>query len=107
MGAERARKAIPRGFHVAKQELVSCLIAVAQAKQPEPSTAWRLEVAAGIPDGKMLVDEFQSFNLKQTESGNVQYGGKSGKHDDIVLSCAMGVWVGENGLRRDLRLPGI
>ena len=91
---------VSKGYHVAKTALVSTLIAVAQAKQPEPFKGHRLEIAPGIADAKNLVDEFQSFQLKQSDSGNVQYSGKSGKHDDIVLSIAMGIWIGEHACHR-------
>jgi hypothetical protein len=53
-----------------------------------------LLIAAGIPDIGVLVREMREMRVKLTESGHEQFGvWRSGEHDDLVLSCALAVWL--------------
>ena len=52
-----------------------------------------LRIAKGIREADALVDELMNFTVKITASGHDVYGGRSGVHDDIVLSVAMGAWL--------------
>jgi len=52
-----------------------------------------LKIAKGIKEADALIEEMANFQTKITDSGHDIYGGKSGVHDDIVLSVAMGCWL--------------
>jgi len=54
-----------------------------------------LKIAKGIKEGAALVEELANFQTKISDSGRDTYGGRSGVHDDIVLSVAMGVWLAD------------
>lgn len=53
----------------------------------------KLQIAKGLKEGAALVDELVNFQTKISESGMDTYGARSGSHDDIVLSVAMGAWL--------------
>lgn len=53
-----------------------------------------LKIAKGLKEANALIEELSNFQTKITDSGRDIYGGRSGVHDDIVLSVAMGVWLG-------------
>ena len=52
-----------------------------------------LRIARGLKEADALTDELMNFKTKITESGHDVYGARSGTHDDIVLSVAMGAWL--------------
>ena len=52
-----------------------------------------LRIAKGIKDADALVDELINFQTTITAAGHDLYGGRSGVHDDIVLSIAMAAWL--------------
>ena len=70
-----------------------------------------LRIARGLKEADALTDELMNFKTKITESGRDVYGARSGAHDDIVLSVAMGAWLASREPRRaivrDIRLLGI
>jgi hypothetical protein len=52
-----------------------------------------LKIAKGLKEADILVDEMINFQTKINDTGRDTYGGRSGVHDDIVLSVAMGAWL--------------
>lgn len=54
-----------------------------------------LKIAKGIKESAALIEEMANFQTKISDSGRDTYGGRSGVHDDIVLSVAMGVWLAD------------
>lgn len=54
----------------------------------------RLKFAKGLKEANALIEELSNFQTSITDSGRDTYGGRSGVHDDIVMSLAMGVWLG-------------
>lgn len=73
-------------YNVPKRELVANL-----QIQLQNGT---LRIAKNIKEAAALVEELSNFQTKISESGRDTYGGRSGVHDDIVMSVAMGVWLG-------------
>lgn len=51
-----------------------------------------LQVSAGLPEAQALREELADFKINHTASGYAQFGARSGKHDDLVLSVAIGLW---------------
>ncbi len=82
------------GWHVAKKELVGCVQALLQSR--------RLTIASSRPLAATLVKELTSFKVRITAAANEQFGEwRDGAHDDLVLSVALAVWMGENGWYAD------
>ena len=74
-------------YNVPKRELVTALQIRFQNET--------LKIAKGIKEAAALVEEMANFETKISDSGHDTYGGRSGVHDDIVLSVAMGVWLAD------------
>ena len=58
----------------------------------------RLKFDAGIPADVLTLarKEFAGFKIKYTAKGSTTYeAGRTGDHDDIVLSIAIGLWLAE------------
>lgn len=51
-----------------------------------------LQVAADLPEAQALKGELADFRVAHTASGYQQFGARSGKHDDLVLSVAIALW---------------
>ena len=82
-----------REFRVPKRDLVSNLRLLFDDE--------RLQIAEGLPDVKVLVDELLSFRLKVSDAGHDTYEPwREGEHDDLVLATALAAWYGENQVRR-------
>jgi Terminase RNaseH-like domain len=82
--------AYEEGFwHVPKKDLVSAVQVCLQTA--------RLKVASALPEAATLVKELQNFQMKiSLASGHDSYGAwREGTHDDLVLSMACALWVGE------------
>ena len=74
-------------YNVPKRDLISALQVAFQNGQ--------LKIAKGLPDADMLVRELTNFKVKINLNGHDQYEAwREGIHDDIVLSAAMGIWLG-------------
>jgi hypothetical protein len=43
-----------------------------------------------------LLEELKDFQRKVSESGRTQYDARSGAFDDLILSCAIGLWLAMN-----------
>ncbi len=52
-----------------------------------------LRIAKGLKEADALTDEMMNFQVKISASGRDTYGARSGTHDDIVLSVAIGAWL--------------
>jgi Terminase RNaseH-like domain len=52
----------------------------------------RLKIHKDLPDAPALVSELQDFRINFTESGYATFNARSGKHDDLVLALAIGLW---------------
>lgn len=76
-----------REARVAKRILVSTLQAVVQTK--------RLRLPNNMRNVDILQKEIMTFDYKMTESANIVYGAREGAHDDLVLSLALALWMGE------------
>lgn len=72
-------------YHVPKRDLVSNLQVLLQNGE--------LKVAKGIKEADALVEELANFQVKISANGHDTYGGRSGVHDDLVLSVAMAAWL--------------
>ena len=71
--------------NVPKRDLVTNLQVLLQNNQ--------LRIAKGMKEGEALVSELANFQVKITDNGHDVYGARSGMHDDIVLSVAIGAWL--------------
>ena len=77
------------GMHrVPKRELVSTVQALLQTE--------RLKIAEELPLASVLATELQNFQVEISQSGFDSYNARSGAHDDLVLSLALGLWLGQN-----------
>lgn len=79
-------------LHVAKVQLVSCLITATQEG--------RVKFAPEIPLRDVVSEEIAAFTPRRTATGLLTYEGADGIHDDLVMSLAMGIWQQTNR-RRD------
>lgn len=74
------------GHHnVPKRDLVVNLQVLLQNNQ--------IRIAKGLKEANALIEELANFQTKISDSGKDTYNGRSGVHDDIVLSVAMGAWL--------------
>ncbi|NLI20325.1 MAG: hypothetical protein GX418_02070 [Clostridiales bacterium] len=74
-----------RIFNVPKRDLITNLQILFQNGA--------LQIARGMKEADALVDELLTFQTKISDTGMDTYGARSGAHDDIVLSVAMGAWL--------------
>jgi hypothetical protein len=80
-------EATSEGFywHVPKKDLIGGLEVAFQGK--------RLAIAESLPEAETLRAELLSYQRRITPAAHVQYGEwRVGKHDDILLAVALGVW---------------
>lgn len=83
--AGEAESRTPQGdYRVAKLQLVSRLQAALHSGE--------LRIAKELSEARNLVSELQDFRANFTDSGNAQFGARSGAHDDLVLAVAIGAW---------------
>ena len=75
-----------RSYNVPKRELVSQLQIELQNN--------RLKIARGIKEADALIEELSNFQTAISANGHDTYNGANGVHDDLVMSVAMGVWLG-------------
>lgn len=77
------------GWHVPKKDLVGAMQVLLSSR--------RFKVPKILREAETLVKELQNFKVKITASANETFGEwRDGAHDDLVLSCALSTWVGEN-----------
>jgi hypothetical protein len=72
------------GFRVPKRDLVGCVKVKLQNNN--------LKISSQIEDARLLQGEMQNFTYRITDSANDVYG-REGKHDDLLLSVACGLWL--------------
>jgi hypothetical protein len=71
-------------WHVPKIALVSALDGRLNCGE--------LRIAEQLSESPALREELKEFRRNVSDSGRSVYGARSGKHDDLVLACAMCVW---------------
>jgi hypothetical protein len=74
--------------HVPKTHLCSQLEARMHSQE--------LKVAPQLRESPALKSELQDFVRKVSESGRMQWGARSGAHDDLILSMAIAVYLATN-----------
>ena len=75
----------PEGWRVPKLQLISRLQAMLHAGD--------LQIAKNLPEAETLASELSDFRVQFNEgSGYARFGAREGRHDDLVLSLAIGVW---------------
>jgi hypothetical protein len=74
-------------YHVPKRELVG-------TTQVALSTG-RLKIADDLALKPILIQELQNFQVHISDAGFDSYEARTGKHDDIVLSLAMALWLAQ------------
>jgi len=74
---------------VPKKDLVSTLVILAQCGA--------VKIAQGLQHGDLLAKELSDYQIKiNPNTANVSFGnGREAEHDDLVLSVAIPLWVGE------------
>jgi hypothetical protein len=45
------------------------------------------------------VSELQDFQASFTQTGYAKFGARQGKHDDLVLACAIALWWSKESTR--------
>jgi hypothetical protein len=74
-----------RGWHVAKQILISILDARLHTGE--------LGFAKELHEAGAMEGELKDFRRKVSAAGRYQYEARVGRHDDLVLSVAIGLWA--------------
>ena len=54
--------------------------------------AGELKFAAGLAEAQKLRQELAEFRMRHTPSGAATFGAREGRHDDLVLAVAIGLW---------------
>jgi len=75
-------------WRVPKRELVAVVQVALQSA--------RLKIARDLPEVGTLTRELQTFQVSISDSGHDSYEARTGKHDDLVLSLAMALWLARN-----------
>lgn len=83
-------------FKVPKVELVSTVQAGLQTG--------RLKVAPGLELADTLKAELVGFQVKVSAAGHESFNGRSGIHDDLVLSVALAMWLGDRPGGKKIRV---
>jgi hypothetical protein len=83
------RAVLPVGrnqYHVAKQELIGVIRSVLESG--------RFKVPKGLENAELLKRELQDFTRRITAAGNETASARQSAHDDLVLACAVALWLG-------------
>lgn len=51
-----------------------------------------LQVSSALPEAQALKSELADFRVSHTANGYAQFGARSGRHDDLVLSVGIALW---------------
>jgi hypothetical protein len=73
-----------RLYHVAKSVLISHLDAVLHMGE--------LKFATALLEASAMAEELAGFDRHVGTAGRATYAARTGQHDDLVLSVALGVW---------------
>jgi hypothetical protein len=52
-----------------------------------------LKVAADLPEAPVLMEEMRDFQRKISDAGRSSWNAKAGKHDDLINSIAINLWM--------------
>ncbi len=74
-------------YYVPKRDVVAATQIVLQER--------RVRFPASLPLVSTLQGELGGFRARPTAAGNEVFEAREGEHDDLVLSLALGIWVGE------------
>ena len=88
-----------RSWHVPKSVLISGLDAALHLGE--------LRIAAKLHDATALGEELKDFQRSVSAAGRATYAARTGKHDDLVLAIAIGIWRAKNRnevVRTELRI---
>ncbi len=55
-----------------------------------------LRIAAELTESGALAEELKDFRRKVSAAGRYSYEARVGRHDDLVLACAIALWVACN-----------
>ncbi len=77
-----------RTYHVPKALLVSTLEARMHCGE--------LKIASAITEAGVLAEELKDFQRTVSAAGRSTYAARAGKHDDLVLSIAITLWLAAN-----------
>jgi hypothetical protein len=75
-------------WHVPKGVLISTLEARLHSGE--------LKIDIANSEGAVLREELKDFKKLRTDSGYLKFDARSGKHDDLVLACALATWWASN-----------
>lgn len=81
-----------RNWHIPKIELVSGVQALLHEG--------RLKIQKDLPEANTLVDELQTFSVKHTDAGRIQFAASGSKHDDVVLALCLAVHMARRPFRK-------
>ena len=86
-----------QGFYrVPKRDLIIGLQVVLQRRG--------LQIAAGLPFARKLVEEMEAMEVKISPAGNEQYAAwREGTHDDLVFAVALAYWSAAKAFPEDAR----
>lgn len=62
-----------------------------------------LRIAKGLPDARALALELQDFRATYSDTGYARFGAREGRHDDLVLSVAIGAYWATRQQAREAR----
>ncbi len=74
-----------RRWHVPKSHLISILDARLHTGE--------LRFAADLAEAALMAEELKDFRRKVSAAGRYSYEARVGKHDDLVLAVAIGLWA--------------
>ena len=80
------------------QWMVSKIVLVGQVQRFLQSG--RLRIGSRLPHAATLQRELRDFRVKISKAANETYDAREGAHDDVVLSLAIALHVGQNPLRK-------
>ncbi len=72
-------------WHVAKSILISTLDARLHLGE--------LRFAAELLEAGAMADELKDFRRKVSSAGRYSFEARTGRHDDLVLACSIGLWA--------------
>jgi hypothetical protein len=95
---EAARSGADR-WNVPKLALISAM----QAKLH----GGRLKFPSALPEARVLATELSEFRMRFSEAGNLNFGARSGRNDDLVLALGLALWWASQRSKRMQRVPVI
>ena len=99
-GGQHARPSAddPRIHNVPKRDLVAGAVLLFQSQS--------LQIAEGLPDAPVLVNELVNFQESLTRAGNATYGndGRNAKNDDLVNALALAAWRAVHRMPRPMEV---